>query len=90
MFKKKEEFVRDDPKSYSKYYLLRALNWIVPICIVIIGLFISTQKFAALMNYDERVVGKPLKILLTGYRLYNPLVFLLGVFKYAFVEGYTD
>ena len=90
MFKKKEEFVRDDPKSYSKYYLLRALNWIIPICIVIIGLFISTQKFAAMMNYDERVVGKPLKILLTGYRLYNPLVFLLGVFKYAFVEGYTD
>lgn len=90
MFGKKEEFVRSDPKSYGKYYLLRALNWIVPICIVVTGLFISTQKFAGMMNYDERVVGKPLKILLTGYRLYNPLVFLLGVFKYAFDKGYTD
>ncbi len=90
MFRKKEEFSRDDPKSYGHYYILRALNWLVPICIVIIGLFITTQKFAAMMNYDEHVIGSPLMVFKNGYRLYNPGVFLLGVFKYAFNEGYSN
>lgn len=90
MFKKKEEFSRDDPKSYGHYYLLRALNWLIPICIVTVGLFITTQKFAQMMNYDESVVGKPLTVFKSGYRLYNPGIFLLGVFKYAFNEGYSN
>ena len=90
MFKKKEEFSRDDPKSYGHYYILRALNWLVPILVVVVGLFITTQKFAPMMNYDERVIGKPLIVLKSGYRLYNPGVFLLGVFKYAFNEGYSN
>lgn len=90
MFKKKEEFSRDDPKSYGHYYILRALNWLVPILVVVVGLFITTQKFAPMMNYDERVIGKPLIVLKSGSRLYNPGVFLLGVFKYAFNEGYSN
>lgn len=90
MFKKKEEFSRDDPKSYGHYYILRALNWLVPILVVVVGLFITTQKFAPMMNYDERVIGKPLMVLKSGYRLYNPGIFLLGVFKYAFNEGYSN
>lgn len=90
MFKKKEEFSRDDPKSYGHYYILRALNWLVPILVVVVGLFITTQKFAPMMNYDERVIGKPLIVLKSGYRLYNPGVFLLGVFKYAFNEEYSN
>ena len=90
MFKKKEEFSRDDPKSYGHYYILRALNWLVPILVVVVGLFITTQKFAPMMNYDERVIGKPLIVLKSGYRLYNPGIFLLGVFKYAFNEGYSN
>lgn len=90
MFKKKEEFSRDDPKSYGHYYILRTLNWLVPILVVVVGLFITTQKFAPMMNYDERVIGKPLIVLKSGYRLYNPGIFLLGVFKYAFNEGYSN
>ena len=90
MFRKKEEFSRDDPKSYGHYYILRALNWLVPICVVAVGLFITTQKFAPMMNYDERVIGKPLIVLKNGYRLYNPGIFLLGVFKYAFNEAYSS
>ena len=89
MFKKKEEFVRSDPKSYSKYYLLRILNWLVPICVVAIGLFITTQKFAPMMNYDERVIGKPLIVLSNGYRIYNPGFLLLGIFKYASDKTYS-
>ena len=90
MLEKKEEFSREDPKSYGHYYVLRVLNWLVPICIVTIGLFITTQKFAPMMNYDERVIGKPIFVFSSGYRIYNPGVFLLGVFKYAFIEGYSD
>ena len=89
LFKKKEEFVRSDPKSYSKYYLLRILNWLVPICVVAIGLFITTQKFAPMMNYDERVIGKPLIVLSNGYRIYNPGFLLLGIFKYASDKTYS-
>ena len=83
MFNKKNEFLREDPDSYSKYYLLRILNWLVPIFIVIIGIFITTQKFAPLMNYDERVIGKPLFVLNNGYRIYNPGILLLCIFKYG-------
>lgn len=56
---------------------------------MLVGLFISTQKFAPLMNYDPRVIGRPLLILKNGYRIYNPLVFVLGMFKFAFNDVYS-
>lgn len=90
MLVKKEEFSRDDPKSYGKYYVLRILNWLIPICVVVVGLFITTQKFAPMMNYDESVIGKPVHVFSNGYRLYNPGVFMMGVFKYAFDSVYSD
>ena len=89
MFKKKEKFVREDPKSYSRYYLLRILNWLVPIFVVVIGLFITTQKFAPMMNYDERVIGKPL-LVIANYKIYNPGYVLLGLFKYASDKTYAN
>ncbi|MBP5448197.1 MAG: type IV secretory system conjugative DNA transfer family protein, partial [Treponema sp.] len=87
--KDKEEFARGDPDSSGRVFWLAALNWIVPILCVLIGLFISTQKFAPLMNYDPRVIGRPLLILKNGYRIYNPLVFVLGMFKFAFNDVYS-
>lgn len=87
--KDKEEFSRGDPDSSGRVYWLAALNWIVPILCVIVGLFVSTQKFAPLMNYDPRVIGRPLLILKSGYRIYNPLVFVLGMFKFAFNDVYS-
>lgn len=90
MSNKKDKFIREDPKSYKKYYLLRFLNWLIPICIVIVGIFISTQIFAKSMNYDPRVVGNPIKVFSNGYRLYNPGIFLMGIFKYAFDKTYSD
>lgn len=89
MFTKKEEFSRDDPKSYSKYYLLRFLNWLIPICVITIGLFVTTQKFAPYMNFDERVIGMPLFVLSNGYKIYNPGILLLGCIKYATDNTYT-
>lgn len=85
----KEEFSRTDPDAHHKVYWLAVLNWVVPIFCIIISLFITTQKFAPLMNYDEAVIGKPLFSLRSGYRIYNPLIFLLGMFKYAFNDIYS-
>lgn len=85
----KEEFSRLDPDSSHKFYWLALLNWLVPICLVITGLIITTQQFAPLMNYDPRVVGKPLFIFRSGYRVYNPLIFIIGMMKFAFNDDYS-
>lgn len=85
----KEEFSRPDPDSSRRFHLLAIINWIVPICLAITGLFITTQKFAPLMNYDPSVIGKPLFISKGGYRLYNPLVFIIGMMKFAFNDTYS-
>lgn len=85
----KEEFSRGDPDARHKVYWLSVLNWIVPICCILVGLFITTQKFAPLMNYDPSVIGNPLFVLKSGYRIYDPLVFILGMFKYAFNDVYS-
>ena len=87
--KEKEEFSRLDPDSSYIFRWLALLNWVVPICLVITGLIITTQKFAPLMNYDPRVVGNPAFIFKNGYRLYNPLVFLIGMMKFAFNDAYS-
>ena len=42
------------------------------------------------MNYDESVIGRPIYVFSNGYRLYNPGIFLMGVFKYAFDNNYSD
>ncbi|MBQ9623984.1 MAG: type IV secretory system conjugative DNA transfer family protein [Treponema sp.] len=85
----KEEFSRTDPDARYKIYWLAVLNWIVPIICILIGLFVTTQKFAPLMNYDPAVIGNPLFVLRNGYRVYNPLMFILGMFKYAFNDTYS-
>ena len=87
--KEKEEFSRNDPDSSHKIYWLAVLNWLVPICLVITGLIITTQKFAPMMNYDPKVVGDPLFTTSKGYRVYNPLVFIIGMMKFAFNETYS-
>ena len=88
--KEKEEFARQDPDKSQKFYWLAVLNWFVPICLVFTGLIITTQKFAPLMNYDPNVVGHPVFTTRNGYRVYNPLVFIIGMMKYAFNETYSE
>ncbi len=87
--KDKEEFSRLDPDSSHKIYWLAILNWLVPISLVIVGLFITTQKFAPMMNYDPEVIGKPIFVSRNGYRVYNPLIFIIGMMKYAFNDSYS-
>lgn len=87
--KEKEEFVRKDPDKTHKVYWLAVLNWFVPITLVIAGLIITTQKFAPLMNYDPEVIGHPIFVSKNGYRVYNPLIFIIGMMKYAFNDTYS-
>ena len=87
--KEKEEFVRKDPDKTHKVYWLAVLNWFVPITLVIAGLIITTQKFAPLMNYDPEVIGHPIFVSKNGYRVYNPLIFIIGMIKYAFNDTYS-
>ena len=89
MLREKEEFSRVDPDNSNKIYWLAILNWLVPICLVFIGLIITTQKFAPLMNYDPNVIGEPIFVTSKGYRFYNPLIFLIGMIKFAFNETYS-
>lgn len=85
----KEEFSRGEPDARHRIYWLAVFNWVVPVLCVLTGLFITTQKFASLMNCDPRVVGRPIFVLKSGYRIYNPLVFILGIFKYSFDGAYS-
>ena len=87
--KDKEEFIRKDPDAAHKVYWLAVLNWIVPLLCIAAGLVMTTQKFAVLMNHDYNVIGRPLFILNGAYRVYNPLIFILGMFKYAFDDVYS-
>ena len=87
--KEKEEFSRVDPDSSHKMWFLVILNWFIPVLLIIVGLVITTQKFAPMMNYDPAVIGNPTWTSKNGYRFYNPLIFLIGMLKYAFNETYS-
>lgn len=85
----KEEFNRKDPDEKYKFNWLTALNWIIPITIILIGLFVSTQKFAGFMNHDYSVIGKPVMVWAKKYPIYSPLMFILGMIKFAFNDVYS-
>lgn len=85
----KEEFIRTDPSRSHKFIFLMALVWIVPLSVIVAGIVVSTQSFAAMMNYDAEIIGNPVFITKEGYRFYNPLVFLLSIFKYSFDNTYS-
>ena len=84
----KEEFSRSDPEKSHKSFWLVIFNWIFPSVSILIGIFLTTQKFAFFMNYDSRVVGNPL-FLIGKLKVYNPLIFILGMFKYLFNDVYS-
>lgn len=62
------------------------LRFVLPVLLGFIGLQISTQSFAGMMNYDESAVYPPMLYIL-GYPLYNPLFYILGFFKYIYIKG---
>ena len=45
LLREKEEFSRVDPDNSNKIYWLAILNWLVPICLVFVGLIITAPYF---------------------------------------------
>lgn len=88
---KGNEFLRGKPTRQSaKNTVLDVLNLIIPILLVVIGFWLSTQLFAQYMNYDPRIVGSPIIVLkhFNNYRVYSPFVYILCFLKYAFKPGF--
>lgn len=77
----KNEFLRRDPKNKGRKLFFDLANLIIPVLIIFIGIFLASQKFAEMMNYDPRFCDVPIYILRhkfliwpKGYPIFNPFV----------------
>ena len=87
----KNEFLRKDPKKSHRKFIYDLTNLIIPVLILIIGIFLSTQKFAELIGYNPRYCETPIYILKhkigpypAGYPIFNPIVILITMFTNPF------
>lgn len=85
------EFLRQDPKKNNRKLIYDLTNLIIPVIILIIGIFLSTQKFAEMMGYNPSYCDYPIYILKhkignypAGYPIFNPIVILLTMFRNPF------
>ena len=88
---KTNEFIRQDPKKSSRKLIYDLTNLIVPLFIILIGIFLSTQKFAEIIEYNPRYCQTPFYVLKhqvgkypAGYPLFNPLPILITMFTNPF------
>lgn len=89
----KNEFRREAPKSQNRKLIYDLTALIIPITLIIIGIFLSSQKFAELVGYNPRYCDQPIYILKhsygkypAGYPIFNPLVILITMFTNPFDE----
>ena len=89
--KQENEFLRSDPKRRNRKLIYDITNLIIPVLIIIIGIFLSTQKFAEMMGYNPRYCQEPIYILKhgigkypVGYPIFNPIVILVTMFTNPF------
>ena len=87
----KNEFLREDPKKSSRKLIYDLTSLIIPIFILITGIFLSTQKFAEMIGYNPRYCESPIYILKhsigkypVGYPIFNPIVILITMFTNPF------
>ncbi|MFI3257022.1 MAG: type IV secretory system conjugative DNA transfer family protein [Spirochaetales bacterium] len=62
-------------------------RFVIPLGLFVFGWFLSTQKFAQLMNYDVRIVGSPTMI--GEYEAYSIIVYIAAVAKYIVNEDFV-
>jgi type IV secretion system protein VirD4 len=86
----KNEFLRDKPVDTAGEQLLSLVFKVVTLLICFTGVWISTQRFCFLVNYDPGWVGKPfytLRLGETGLPLYKPhLIFYWCLLYYKRLE----
>lgn len=87
----KNEFLRHDPKKSHRKLICDLTNLIIPVCILIIGIFLTTQKFAEMIGYNPRYCEYPIYVLKhrigdypAGYPVFNPVVILVTMFTNPF------
>ena len=87
----KNEFLRQDPKKGNRKLIYDLTNLIIPVFILIIGIFLSTQKFAEMIGYNPSYCDTPIYILKhdiwkypAGYPIFNPIVILITMFRNPF------
>ena len=93
----KNEFLRKDPKKSNRKLIYDLTTLIIPVFILIIGIFLSTQKFAELIGYNPRYCESPIYVLKhkigmypAGYPIFNPIVILITMFTNPFDEVVQD
>ena len=80
--------MKDRPDRVKIKLHWQILRYASPVIFAVIGLFHSSQSFAESMNGDVRIVGEPL-LFVFGKPLYNPLYFILSIFKYIYYEDFA-
>ncbi|MDR0553361.1 MAG: hypothetical protein LBG76_00980 [Treponema sp.] len=60
---KSNEFPRGKPSSGNREQLEAGLNKLGALALILLGLWISTQRFAASVNYDPGWLGLPFYII---------------------------
>ncbi|WP_149554521.1 type IV secretory system conjugative DNA transfer family protein [Treponema pectinovorum] len=87
----KNEFLRQDPKNKNRKLIYDLTNLIIPVLILIIGLFLFTQSFAEIMGYNPTYCDRPIYILKhtigkypAGYPIFNPIIILITMFRNPF------
>lgn len=87
----KNEFLREDPKKNNRKLIYDLTNLIIPVFILVVGIFLSTQKFAEMMEYNPSYCEAPIYILKhgigkypAGYPIFNPIVILITMFRNPF------
>jgi type IV secretion system protein VirD4 len=80
----KNEFLRGKPRDASGEQLIRFFFKAVTAAIIFIGIWVSTQRFCSLVNYNEGWCGRPFYLVKLGrfqYPLYQPF----NIFYWALV-----
>lgn len=93
----KNEFRRETPKSNHRKLIYDLTTLLIPITLIVIGIFLSSQKFAELVGYNPRYCDRPIYILKhtygkypAGYPIFNPLVILITMFTNPFDQVAQD
>jgi type IV secretion system protein VirD4 len=72
----KNEFLREKPADASGEQFVRFIFKAVTLAIIAAGIWLSTQRFAQLVNYDASWVGEPSKVIAIGGKEYALYPFL--------------
>lgn len=87
----KNEFLRGKPDKQNRKLIYDLTNLIIPALIIIVGMFLSSQKFAEMIGYDVRYCDVPIYLLKhkignlpAGYPIFNPFVIMISMFTSPF------